>query len=300
MANQDNREKIYKEITENSILCIKVFDGNGKLMFINAGGIKEHSIKESDDLRHWDWLGTIKEQYRPEVIEAMAKALIGDEVESIFEHVPGKSTRKWCHGTFSPLKDTYGKIYAILFYSSDITALKESELRARENEDLFRGFLGIAPLCIKGFDGSGNLQFINQHGKEEHYLQKFSDEEIRKWDFLSSIVPEYHPKIKEAFASAMRGELTKDIVIEHLPGTASSRWCIGDFFVVKDEGGKARQIYFVSKDISSEKEAQAVMAKREDDLEKMNNFMVNRELKMIELKKRIKELEGGADQGTSV
>lgn len=295
MANIADREKIYKEITENSILCIKIFDGEGNLLFINAGGLKEHGIKDSDDLSNWDWLGTIKEKYRSDVQSAMKKALAGEEAEAIFEHVPGRSTRKWCHGTFSPMKDGDGKIEAVLFYSSNITSLKESELRARENEELFRGFLGIAPLCIKGFDGDGRLQFINQHGRVEHHLNKLSEEEVRNWDFLISIQPAYRDKVKEFFAAAKRGDPARDLVIEHVPGTTDSRWCIGDFFVVKDDDGSVKQIYFVSKDISSEKEAQEVMAKRQEDLERMNKFMVNRELKMIELKKRIKELEGDSD-----
>lgn len=284
-------EKIYREITENSILCIKIFDEKGNLLFINSGGRKEHGIKEDEDFTHWDWLATIEAKYHDGVKKQLARALQGEEGDFIFEHVKGRSDRRWCHGTFSPLKDELGKIYAVLFYSSDITALKEAELRARENEELFSGFLGIAPLCIKAFDGNGNFLFINDHGKKEHYLDKMSEGEIKNWNFYDSIVPKYHQKIKDAIAAALKGELTRDLVIEHVPGTTSNHWCIGDFFVVKNEDGSVRQIYFVSKDISSEKDAQEAMASRQQELEKMNALMVNRELKMIELKKHIEELE---------
>ena len=47
-------EEKYSELIESTPLCIKVFDENRKMIFLNKGGREEHFIKDTDDISKWD------------------------------------------------------------------------------------------------------------------------------------------------------------------------------------------------------------------------------------------------------
>jgi PAS domain S-box-containing protein len=58
-----------------------------------------------------------------------------------------------------------------------------------------------------------------------------------------------------------------------------------------DDHGNVTGFLAIQKDITLQKEEQKLLREKTEELEKFNKFAVGRELKMIELKKRIKELE---------
>lgn len=58
-----------------------------------------------------------------------------------------------------------------------------------------------------------------------------------------------------------------------------------------DELGKAGRMLGSMKDITSRKNAERELAKRNAELEQINKFAVDREVKMVELKERVKDLE---------
>lgn len=115
---------MYSELIETTPLCVKVFDSDGKLVFINKGGRDEHFIKEKEDISNWDWLDTVAEQHREMAKEKFNRALNGEAGIIEYQHVPKTSKHEWCSGALSPVKGEDGKVKAVLFYSSDITALR--------------------------------------------------------------------------------------------------------------------------------------------------------------------------------
>jgi len=126
--------KRYQEIINSTPICIKVFDNKGKLIFINIGGRKEHHIEDNDDISKWDWVSTIEDKYRPQVMSAFQNGLSGKTSRVIMEHTPEGSTHHWCEGIISPIKNKDGKVSLLLFYSVDISdkKLAEEELKKRE------------------------------------------------------------------------------------------------------------------------------------------------------------------------
>jgi len=54
---------------------------------------------------------------------------------------------------------------------------------------------------------------------------------------------------------------------------------------------KMGELVIVVRDITEDKNKEEALRKRTEDTDKLNRFMVDREIKMIELKERIKELE---------
>lgn len=120
-------ENKYRELVENTPLCVKVFDKYGKLLFINKGGRTEHHIDDGQDVSKWDWIGTIKEQYREETKKQFDLALNGKSTEIEFEHTPEGSNHTWCHGYLTPIKDGKGNVESVLFYSVDVTDMKKEK-----------------------------------------------------------------------------------------------------------------------------------------------------------------------------
>jgi PAS domain S-box-containing protein len=129
--------QFYRRLIEKTPTCIKVFDLNGKLIFINKGGRIEHFIKDTDDIGQWDWVSTVKEEYKPEILAAFQRGLAGESSRVEFEHTPEGSSHAWCDGIISPIHDENGNMSELLFYSFDATAKKlvETEL-AKKTADL--------------------------------------------------------------------------------------------------------------------------------------------------------------------
>lgn len=290
-------ENDFYELVDNTPICIKAFDKNGKLIFINKGGREEHFIKDTDDISKWDWLATVKESYRAGAWEKFEKALKGESSTVEFEHTPEGSSHEWCSGTLSPIKDKDGNVKSVLFYSIDISALKRAELEAKERERMFQALLDATPLCIKWFDSKGNLISVNKGGRKEHFLEKLSEEEIAHWDYMGCIDEAYRPQVKEKLKLALDG-ISSDFQIKHIPGTSEGAWCQSTMIPVKGSDGKVIYALFLSRDITDEKmigeerqKSAEEMKKKNEELETFNKMAINRELKMVELKGKIKELE---------
>ncbi|MBI5127317.1 PAS domain-containing protein [Candidatus Roizmanbacteria bacterium] len=124
----------YKQMIDDTPICIKVFDGDGKLIFINKGGRKEHFIKDTDDISKWDWVATVKKEYQPQVLEAFKQGLGGTASEVLMEHTPEGSSHGWCQGIISPIKGENGKVNLLLFYSIDATAKMEAKKQLEKKE----------------------------------------------------------------------------------------------------------------------------------------------------------------------
>ncbi len=283
-----NEEK-YSELIESTPLCIKVFDENRKMIFLNKGGREEHFIKDTDDISKWDWVGTVKKEYQAEAIEKFKNAFTKGESGTLeFEHTPEGSTHEWCSSLISPIKDKDGKVKSVLFLSSDITALKRAELEAKQNEQMFKTLLDATPLCIKWFDKNGNLISINKDGREEHFLEKLNDEEIKKWDYMSCIDADYRDKVKEKFEAALKG-IKENILMKHIPGTSKSTWCQSEFIPVKNERGGVDYMLFLSKDVTQEKLIEEKRKKSQERMEETKIALFNILEDVKESEKNLKE-----------
>ncbi|MFA4890597.1 MAG: PAS domain-containing protein [Candidatus Paceibacterota bacterium] len=275
---QEQVEKIrrqYQNVIENTPMCIKVFDENMKMVFLNKGGREEHFIKDTDDISKWDWVGTVKKEYQAEAKEKFQNAFTKGEASTIeFEHTPEGSTHEWCSSLISPIKDKNGKVKTVLFLSSDITALKKAELEAKQNEQMFKTLLDFTPMCIKWFGSDGKLISINRGGREEHYLEKLSEEEIKKWDYIGCIEEVYRSKAREKMKMAYEGA-PSSMELEHMAGTSKNKWCNSNFVPVKNKKGEVDYVLLISRDITQEKLADEEKKKDIEKAEETKSALFN-------------------------
>jgi PAS domain S-box-containing protein len=111
--------------------------------------------------------------------------------------------------------------------------------------------------------------------------------------YLESISAAEKKKVEKAIHQAIKSQ--QPFTIEHESrkpdGQTIVIHCEGH--VASDESGKPSRLYGIAQDITSQYRAKRELEKRTSDLEKLNSAMVNRELKMVELKKKLAELSGG-------
>lgn len=130
-----NSNEDYKILMENVPLCVKIFDSQGNLDFINKTGRQEHFIEglTEEGIKQWDYLSVFDESYQEEVKTKMKLALTG--IGNAFEarHVPAHSKNLWCYCIITPIIGDDNKVKYILFISRDITEEKLLELERDKN-----------------------------------------------------------------------------------------------------------------------------------------------------------------------
>ncbi len=285
-------EKRYRELIEATPLCVKVFDKDGKLKFINRGGREEHFIKDDDDITKWDWVATVKPAYQESVKKVFEGALKGTAGEVDMEHTPEGAAHAWCHGLISPIKNAQGKVESVLFYSVDITDIKKAEAELLRVTEQGRSILESSGEGILGLDIDGKHTFVNPAaakmlgheasemvGQPSHSMWHYKKEDGN--DFPKTDCPIY-AVYKDGIMHEGESYFWKKDG-SGFPASFKSR-------PIKEKGKLVGAVVTFS-DITKRKADENALAQKAAELEQINDAMVNRELKMVELKKQIKELE---------
>jgi PAS domain S-box-containing protein len=202
MSNDRTHESLlgdtYKELLDATPVCIKVFDPNGNLVFINKGGREEHHIKDTDDITKWDWRATVKERYLPVAVATFERALKGENGQAELEHIPGTG-HSWCSCVFSAIKDDSGKVLSILMCSTNISKEKEigqrkieEELRAKAKDEALLASM-VDPMLMTNAEGI--IISFNSSGEmltgltTQDYFGKKDYDVIKIYDKDENLIP---------------------------------------------------------------------------------------------------------------
>jgi PAS domain S-box-containing protein len=180
--------------------------------------------------------------------------------------------------------------------TSDTTV---KEVAAALNESLikYKILVESSPDCIKFFDLKGNLTFINEGGKKEHYLK--TEEDVKNFKPIDSVIEEDRPKFIKAFEEAKRG-ISSEIEIRHTNEGADRDVCLETITPIRDHMQNVIGILGVSRDLTERKKTERKLKDEYDEKNKLYKLTIGRELNMIDLKKRIVELEAKSpDNNTS-
>lgn len=165
----------------------------------------------------------------------------------------------------------------------DIRKTKAQELELKK----FRQAMEESPAFMIMTDIDGNIEYVNPafrkatgyeledvRGKTPRILKSghtSKEEYERLWKKITS-------------GESWEGEL------KNKKKDGGYYWAYAHISPVKDENGKIKNFLGIQEDITKRKEAEEKLKQRFEDLERFQNLTVNRELRMIELKKEINKL----------
>ncbi|MBI5848840.1 MAG: PAS domain S-box protein [Nitrospirae bacterium] len=196
-------------------------------------------------------------------------------------------------------------------YVRDITGRRRAEEALKKSEERFRRLAENARDVIYRMSlPDGRYEYMSPAAAE---LSGYAPEEFYASPQLirKIIPPDWHGYFEEQWSGLLQGDMppTYEFPIIHKSGEI--RWINQRNILIRDEGGSIIAIEGIITDISERKRVEDELHKLNDELEqrvkertaelqqknaelgKMNKLFVGRELRMKELKEKIKELEGG-------
>ncbi|OHA84663.1 MAG: hypothetical protein A2481_02675 [Candidatus Yonathbacteria bacterium RIFOXYC2_FULL_47_9] len=159
----------------------------------------------------------------------------------------------------------------------------------------FEVLTNASPDCIKLFGLDNKIIYMNPGGLQEHGLKKLED--AIGFDWTETVVPAQREEIRQKIKESVEERRTVSLDVQHLPQYANRAWCNLIVSPVFDDAGNVKYFVGISRDISDRKGSEERMKKYTDELESLNRAMINRELKMVELKKELNDLKEECNPG---
>ena len=285
------KEKEFSESLINTAQAIiLVLDTEGKIVSSNPY-MEEISGYKLNEVKGKDWFDTfLPGEDHNRIRELFKSAIRGIQTKGNINPILTKNGQKifieWYDKT---LKDKDGKIIGLLCIGQDITKRAKFEKSLKESEEKYRNLVELSPDLIAIHDKEGIIRFINPAGLK--LIKAFSKDEIigkHVSNFLRPEDKEINPKQREG--------VFKKGIVEKLEGYLK----LLDDSIIATETSAVSIVYekrpcilLIVRDVTEKKKAKQEIKKRNEELERFAKLSVGREEKMMELKKRIKELENG-------
>jgi len=170
----------------------------------------------------------------------------------------------------------------------DVTEQKRLELQLAKSHEEEQLILDTIPSWIFYKDDKNRFIRVNKSYADAMNMTKDQLEGKSMYDLFSKEqADKYYADDKEVIMSGQ----PKRNIIESMPSPKGTLWVQTDKIPLKNDVGKITGIIGFTVDITARKEAEDAAKSHNEELEKMNKLMIGREIKMVELKNKITELE---------
>jgi PAS domain S-box-containing protein len=159
--NLRQSEEFKNRLLESSLDCIKVLDIEGRLLYMNAGGMCIMEVDDLTPLLNQEWVCFWEDEFRPMAADALEAAKVGEV--SIFRGLcpTAKGTQKWWEVVVSPIWGASGQPEQVLSVSRDITDRKQAELRLQESQERLQLGMQVAGFALAQVDYSTNTVHLS-------------------------------------------------------------------------------------------------------------------------------------------
>lgn len=272
-------------VLESSPDCVKVLDLDGRISFINVNGV---CILEGDDkkdflYKKWETLWGADNQET--IINAVAKAMIGQTSQFKAFAAAAKGTQKCWDVVVTPVLDTHGGVISVLATSRDITEEQQHEQELIKSEKKFRLLANSMPQHIWTADTDGNLNYFNQSVFDYSGLKS---QQVAANGWIQIVHPDDREENISKWLTAVK--TGKDFLIEHRFRRHDGvyRWQLSRALPQKNQAGKIQMWVGTSTDIEDQKTFTGELERQVQ--ERTKELAYNN----IELEKMNKELQSFA------
>lgn len=241
-------EELKNRILESSSDCIKLIDLEGKLVYMNAGGMCLMEIEQIEFFIGQKWACFWEEEKQPEIIEAIAKAKSGN-VGKFQGYCPtAKGTLKFWDVVVAPVMNATGEVVQILATSRDITEQKQIEINLRESEERFRTLADNMSQFAWMTDASGWIFWYNQRWFE---YTGTTLEQMQGWGWQALHHPDHLERVVKHFQHSLQiGEPWED-TFPLLGKDGKYRWFLSRAIPIRDQEGTIVRWFGTNTDIEA-------------------------------------------------
>lgn len=297
-------ESQYRELLEKVGLISIILDIDGKVVFANDF-LLELTGYTHKELIHADWFDLMIPESNADMKKLLLDGLKMGKIETHFENPICTKSGQLLDIVWSNVMrfDSEGKALSVASIGEDITERKQAEISLKESEERFRYFFENNTSYMLQID-SETGQIIDSNPAASAFYG-YSKEELKNMN-INEINIASNEKIKEIIKSVRQNVQNHHLVTHRLHSGETRAVEIYATPILTNN----RKIHFVIiHDITNRKLAEDKIIKLNAELEKrveertkeldnknadlarVNKLFVGRELKMIELKNKIKELE---------
>jgi PAS domain S-box-containing protein len=304
------QQQVFRILVENSPDIIARYDRDCKRTYVNPTYLKVAQAPQQE------LLATAPVQRSPlpaasaAILQSLLRRVLDSGIAEAVDVIWPKSDNLdyWYNIYAFPEFDREGRVASVMTVSRDITAHKRAQEELRRMNDRFSLAANAARFGVWDWDIRKNVLVWDD--------MMYALYGIKKEDFagayeawLQGVHPDDRERSDEISKRAQRGEQEYDTEFRVVWPDGSIHWLKAYGHIVRDAEGKPLRMTGINFDITGRKQAEEALnrlneeleqrvkertkelERRNYELEQMNKVFVGRELKMVELKERISQLE---------
>lgn len=240
-------EELNQRILDSSSDCIKVLTLDGKILYINAGGLSALGIEQPEQVLNTSWIELWRNGDRERAETAIATAVAGQtgHFQGFCPTLTGEP--RWWDIALTPLRDASGQVVKIVAISRDVTEQKQAEAALQDSEERFRTLADNISQFAWMTDVTGWIFWYNQRwfdytGTTLAQMQGWGWQQVHHADHVDRVVNHFRQSIQT-------GQPWEDVFpLRGKDGTY--RWFLSRALPIRDETGNILRWFGTNTDIT--------------------------------------------------
>jgi len=301
MENTSEQENIFEQIFLQSTVSTQILDKDGWCKKINPKlselfGVKPEDIegkvynifqdKALEEAGILPELSTVFHQGKKIEWEILFDIGLASEAQNI---KVAEKKKVWFHNWAFPLFNAQGEVSHVIIQHADISAKKAEEMTLAESEKRMRGYFNTPLYGIAITSPGKNWVEVND---ALCIMLGYTREEILQMTWVEMTYPDDIVPDVARFSRLMSGEINTYILEKRfIRKDKEIVWANLSVEGIRNTEGKLDYVIAILQDITEKKKEDARLSEQNEEIQKMNNFMLHREEKMIALKEEITALK---------
>jgi len=283
-------EEKFRTIFENVNDGMVYLDRTGRIIDINEkalrmlGGSKKEVIG-----KHFTKLGIFSPEEMPTLMGNFKRILTGREqmLDIRIKNKKGENILLECSAS---LMKKAGEIIGVMVVARDVTKQNKVREEIKRAKEFLETIIETTESMIVGLDLEGRIKLVNRAFEQ---LTGYKRDEILGKKWFDMFMPE---RLRSEIKKVFEGVKTRRTIAKYhenpiLTKSGEERTILWSNNVIKNEKGEPEMIISIGNDVTERKRMEEELKKRTEEAERFTKLSVGRELKMIELKKKIRSLE---------